>query len=383
MDAFSFLSKNDKLDTPSVKHLRDYSNYLIPHGPKDLIESLVIYIRGLVANAILVLPWLLLAAYVTVRSHPTSEFLAKPRLFRLPIPHPFPFEYFVVTTYLLLTLLGIFAIWALIRSLRSQVSQPEVPSHLTTFYGVALVVTAIVAFFELQPFILNKVWANKDWTIHVSKFLKNAPVVMTPLAGIAALFSRQLAALIKRAAETPGSVSKMTGYAAKAAVYFAAALIPLLLWIVYFQLTWWGIGCTVGTPNCAIQYFHTPSWLRGAASMLFGGYPYPMATFYLFSAGILLIVSFFLNPNTNSLHRLYRDRLSMAFLFKPEGGDTRKNLPPVGELKLTHLNPRLGPYHLINTALNIRGLPTSISGGVTRISSSSATDMLEVKRRGT
>jgi len=84
---FPFVNKMDKKDTPSVKHIRDYSNYLIPHGPKDLIESLVIYVRGLVANAILVLPWLLFAAYVTVRSHPTVEHLKKPSLFRMPIPN--------------------------------------------------------------------------------------------------------------------------------------------------------------------------------------------------------------------------------------------------------------------------------------------------------
>jgi hypothetical protein len=53
---FPFVSKTDERDTPSVKHIRDYSNYLIPHGPKGLVESLVIYVRGLVANAILVLP---------------------------------------------------------------------------------------------------------------------------------------------------------------------------------------------------------------------------------------------------------------------------------------------------------------------------------------
>ena len=43
-------------------------------------------------DPILVLPWLLLAAYITVRSHPTFKYLAKPTLFRLPISHPFRFD---------------------------------------------------------------------------------------------------------------------------------------------------------------------------------------------------------------------------------------------------------------------------------------------------
>jgi Patatin-like phospholipase len=363
---FPFVSKMDKTDTPSVKHIRDYSNYLIPHGPKDLIESLVIYVRGLVANSILVLPWLLFAAYVTVRSHPTAEHLAKPFLFRISIPHRFASDYFVVTTYLLLALLVIFAIWTLIRSARSQVGQPEVPSRLTTFYGYAFVLTAIVAFFELQPFILNKIWASKEWTKSVETLLQNATVVLAPLAGVAAFFSRQLAALIKRALETPGSASKVAGYGAKAIVYLAAALIPLFLWAVYFQLSWWGIGtCTVGVPvavgayvgECLItsQYPDTPSWLSGTAGVLFGGRPYPMATFYLLSALVLLLISLFLSPNANSLHRLYRDRLSKAFLFNPKSEATGRDLPEIDGFKLRDLDPKFTPYLLINTALNIQG----------------------------
>jgi len=361
---FPFLSKSDLTDTPSVKHIRDYSNYLIPHGGKDLIESLVIYGRGLVASAILVLPWLLFAAYITVRSHPTAAHLAEPFLFRIPIPHRFPFHYFVLTAYLLITLLVIFAVWTLIRSGGSQ-AQPEVPSRLTTFYGIAFVVTIIVAFFELQPFILNKIW-NRDWTISVQNGLQNATIVLAPLAGVAAFFSQQLAALIKRALETPGSTSKMMGYAAKALVYFAAALIPLFLWTVYFQLSWWGIGeCTVDEiTTCPIEslYPHTPIWLRAAAGALFGqaggifgDLPYPMATLYLFSGGILLLASLFLSPNANSLHRLYRDRLSKAFLFKPQSTATADELPALDVCKLTDLKPRLAPYQLINTALNIQG----------------------------
>jgi hypothetical protein len=362
---FPFCRETDKSDTPSVKHIRDWSNYLMPHGAKDLIESLVIYVRGLVANAILVLPWLLFAAYITVRSHPTGAQLAKPSLFRLPIYNPFPYNHFVLTTYLLLALLLIFAIWTLIRSFRSQ-SQPEVPSRWTTFYVIAFAGATIVAFFELQPFILNRIWANKEWTLSVQDWLQNTAVVLAPLAGVAAFFARQLAALIKRALETPGSASKVMGYSAKAVVYFAAALMPLLLWIVYFQLSWWGIAeCAAGVPaavgayagNCGIvsQYPHTPSGLRWLAGALFGSLPYPMATFYLFCGGILLVVSLFLSPNANSLHRLYRDRLSKAFLFKPQSKATGDDLPALDVCKLTHLNPQLAPYQLINTALNIQG----------------------------
>src|SRR5262249_110013 len=58
-----------------------------------------------------------------------------------------------------------------------------------------------------------------------------------------------------------------------------------------------------------------------------------------------------LSPNANSLHRLYRDRLSKAFLFKPQSEATDDDLPALDVCKLTQLDPRLAPYQLINTAL--------------------------------
>jgi hypothetical protein len=145
-----------------------------------------------------------------------------------------------------------------------------------------------------------------------------------------------------------GSASKLTGYAAKAVVYFAAALIPLFLWTVYFQLSWWGIGCAphVEEKHCAphtptITYPHTPRWLSQFADWLFGSQPYPMVTLYLVCAAVLLIASMFLSPNANSLHRLYRDRLSKAFLFKPQSEATRHDLPAIDGFKLTDLDSQV------------------------------------------
>ena len=43
----------------------------------------------------------------------------------------------------------------------------------------------------------------------------------------------------------------------------------------------------------------------------------PIAWFYLVLSFLLVGVSLLLSPNANSLHRLYRDRLSKAFLFDP------------------------------------------------------------------
>jgi hypothetical protein len=57
-------------------------------------------------------------------------------------------------------------------------------------------------------------------------------------------------------------------------------------------------------------------WLRtlaGKVSLLGGTIPIP----YLVVGLPILVVGWLLSPNANSLHRLYRDRLSKAFLFDP------------------------------------------------------------------
>lgn len=75
---------------------------------------------------------------------------------------------------------------------------------------------------------------------------------------------------------------------------------------------------------------------------------------YLWGLGLLLFNFFFLDINTISMHGFYRDRLSLAYLFK-DGAD---GIPEQNDRqKLSNLNkPKsCAPYHLINTALNVPG----------------------------
>jgi hypothetical protein len=76
-----------------------------------------------------------------------------------------------------------------------------------------------------------------------------------------------------------------------------------------------------------------------------------------------------LAPNANSLARLYRDRLSKAFLFNPKRAardarlirrdeaslDQGRDFEPVDDMRVSQLSTRHAPYHLINAALNIQG----------------------------
>jgi hypothetical protein len=85
-----------------------------------------------------------------------------------------------------------------------------------------------------------------------------------------------------------------------------------------------------------------------------------VAQFYIFVSLICLFVACFLRPNANSLHPLYRDRLSKAFLFQPAKTvqpDATGVAPELASLrlKLSELSEELSPYHLINAALNVEG----------------------------
>ena len=62
---FPFKSKLAQDETPSLQHLRDHSNYLFPRQEFAFLQNASIYVRGLVANAVLILPFLLLIGRLT------------------------------------------------------------------------------------------------------------------------------------------------------------------------------------------------------------------------------------------------------------------------------------------------------------------------------
>src|SRR5262249_37018753 len=60
-----------------------------------------------------------------------------------------------------------------------------------------------------------------------------------------------------------------------------------------------------------------------------------------------------LKANAYSLHQFYDDRLSAAFLFKPDFRGPEA--PRLKNFKMSQLESRYCPYHIINAALNVQG----------------------------
>jgi len=66
-------------ESPEVRHLRDNSRYLLPHGLPSVITAIAIYLRGIMMNVLVMLPILLCAAAVLVWLNPDTKELATNR----------------------------------------------------------------------------------------------------------------------------------------------------------------------------------------------------------------------------------------------------------------------------------------------------------------
>lgn len=518
---------NEISDTPSVGHIRNYSNYLIPAGVRDLLTGIAIVVRGLIANIGLTLPAVLLLGAITIWSTPLRSCLTVANFLGIDLAdgalpqcelHHFGwiadrfgfaaigtlvaavllacggiaylvsraergigptifFTYAAGIAFLLgiacdfarvlqirnfaLTLaiaiigVGLFFGWALKQSFASPEKRQEFRSHWPTAGATFLMLLAAIAFFEFQPFMLSQMFDVADGNaiggpvggVAVT-WIKSLAAIAAPIAVFVTAFRQQFAEFLKGNSASSQWGSLVLAILAKAALWIAGLALPLIIWVAYLYLSYWGIAndpiekcqapltvvaqrsCLAATKSTApvsgnlsgkidfdagagtftaaitpqapattaatdwlTPVSHVPAWLRFAANNVAkqfnwsdkgSGYAHslPVVILYTLVGMLLFAISWSLTPNANSLHRLYRDRLSKAFLFDPgrsaDGDiaraeaslDQGRDFKPLDRMKLSELyavtnddtvadgrpGPKLGaPYLLINTALNIQG----------------------------
>jgi hypothetical protein len=365
---FPFASYLSEDESPSLQHIRDHSNYLFPQGAADLLRNASVYARGLVANAVVILPFLLIGAALTIFSKPFASVNSGANIAGvIAIPNYLGLNHFVLSSYLALLLLVTVVIWGVMRSSKHFRTTTEVPSPAMKWIGRLIMLLFAVLFCELQPFILDAMFeqAQSEFAGALVAWVKSIVIVMAPVAAAIAFVAQKFGDVIKSSLESERVRDQMLGYAAKASIYVAGAIVPLLLWLVYLQLSYWGI-CVDGHCN----YYRAPEWLFNAAYYFPGPWtprwptaiPHSIAWLYVIVALGCLLIVLFLRPNANSLHPLYRDRLGKAFIFKPAKIVERNEegvqppLPPLPpqQTKLSGLSDINSPYHLINTALNVQ-----------------------------
>lgn len=421
---------SDVKDTESVAHLRNYSNYLIPRGGRDILTGLAIILRGLVANAALVLPFLLWAAALIILNNPTRSSLLQPDFFGLPLTW-LPVNNFGITLLFVIATMIYFLGWAVVRSCRPPDKQAEF-GFWPSYFGSSFLIAIACSFFaELQPYAIKGMFelterSATSGTSMLTAFIQHLTAIAAPIAAVVTFFRQQIASLLKSVTSSSNLSTKFLALAGEAAIWIAGAALPLLIWLGFLYLCYWGVrndpqaaesarsvlaiqgsvqingpglkpegtidcgqtkpganpGCGTAPASEAVKRGpdeHAPKWLKATAAWLTGainksetlrnsGLFTPgraIAVLYLLFGVLLFLVSFRLTPNANSLHRLYRDRLSKAFLFNPlkKTGSTRagaadqgRDFEPLDTMQITELvNPKMhGPYHLINAALNIQ-----------------------------
>jgi hypothetical protein len=370
---FPFASELRAWEVAGVQHIRDHSNYLFPQGLLNIFGNGVVYLRGIVANVVLLLPYLLFAAAFTIWSHPTVDALSRANIGRYRLALPIS-GYFGLTRNALIIFVILLALWALWRSTRWGRNISDIGFGVR-FFGVLAVAILIVGFCELQPLLLAgmfKLAAPSDATFNgvsgsfstITSGLNRLAAYLAPVGAMIGFLGSILADLLKRTTEKPGYTAFVMRIGIKVAMYVAGAAVPLVLWAAYLNLSFWGIKNYVAS---GVPYnSEAPAWLTKLA----GGLPVVdgnILRLYVAVALPMAVIGWFLSANANSLHRLYRDRLSKAFLFDPTkringhgkaGAETDPNLHnadlwPLDRFPISELRADLAPYHLINTALNI------------------------------
>jgi hypothetical protein len=371
---FPFSSSLTQDEPYPVQHIRNHSNYLFPRSSINFFYNIAIYLRGLLANGLLILPWLLFAAAITIFVKPTSESLHVARL-----------GHFGVTLIVLCVFGCLLLAWGLWRSLEISGWDAEIGSRWTRLCAGVLLVLLVVVFCELQPLVLDGIFksTHNQGVVRASfvGWLQGLAAVLAPFSAAVAFLGRYIGRLLKEGAEKPGISAVALRAAGKAAVYVAGAAIPFLLWMTYLYLSFTGIkDLSRGSLTSGNSYYHAPDLVSDFSQSWFGPNT-PIAWFYLVIFCLLFSASLLLSANANSLHRLYRDRLSKAFLFDPTTIEGRspgspsssqvalKNIPaadalmkyenfelaPIDRFKLSEISCIHTPYHLINTTLNIQG----------------------------
>jgi hypothetical protein len=350
----------DISDSPAIAHLRNYSNYLMPRGrsfARNASEAAAIILRGLLANVVVVMATLLLCVLLTLIAYPSPDVLGSGSF----LARLFPWlgaalggmfaRPFGLTLLLLVVLATVLIAWAVLRSFsRLDGFAGDTASLALAVARSLLGATLVVAFLDLQPVLLALIDRHYDalvspdqWVSWVNTTLAGA----IAFAGGVSLMSSTLGRFLKTTQHDAGWTILLRRGAAHLVLVVAALVLPLALWILYLFLTVrafrpWEVPSFLAEPSAGLRPY--VDWLL----------PSQNAQVYGVVFLALFVVTLGLRANGYSLHRFYRDRLSRAFVFgRTRDGDAEPHL--LDFLKLSSLRDSLGPYHIINAAMNVQG----------------------------
>ncbi len=347
---FPFRSVLDQEETPAVQHLRDHSNYLFPQKV-DIYRGVAVYLRGLAVTSALVGCVLALLALVLVFYR---DALAP--LWRGGLPR--------AGTVLLLVTLGALLVWGLMRSFTRFIDRAEMPVERSGRFFYWALAVGFAVWLDVSNRLLDVlvVLKSAEWN------LGPALAALAPLSALVAFAGPRLAAALGRMRTDPRRSAALLRGAGLLALWAGAAVLPLLLWVGVLFLALqvvptlplkapaacFTVPGVIDATSAACHPVDPPAW-----HWLWLGIPAALSVAWLAFEGF---ASARWRLGASSLHRLYRDCLSRAFLFDPRPDPARKTLVTpadtfrlrTGENGARGIDPSLAPYLLMNTAINLQ-----------------------------
>jgi hypothetical protein len=343
---------NGAKETLTMRHLRDNSRYLLPGGVLSIIPFVFVYLRGVVAGLMCILPPLIAIAAALALIFPDQWFLESPPWAVGRWAMAYDSAYIPIISDAAIWVLSWLAIFAVTYSIFPPFRSYRARAFITTVGAVVMggpLLAALLveghaallrAYFVSDQTLVSPFHGASSSTITLEKLRNWAQTVAPFFFALATLALPFIKKISESAAQTNQKSlgGKIASILSRITLPVLALIVPFLLWLFMMIM--------------AISMIENGYFLFEAAT--------PRR--WLVGAAAVFAISFFvIDYNVNSLHNIYRDRMSRAFLVSAEAlaepdKDKRKqrlkddDLIPLSDISTDH-----APYHLINTALNIPG----------------------------
>jgi hypothetical protein len=235
-----------------------------------VLHNASIYARGFAVNVVLVGQFLLAASVITMLYFSVRDAAWWPTRL-LHAVNPSGVRHFAVTLDLALLLFAGGIVWGIFQSSPSQANATEIPGRWAKPAGWLIIGFFIMAFCELQPFILDAMFdsGSSDSAVAITHWINTLTTVLAPVGVAMAFLANKFGEYVKSIMQSPGSVAQTKAVALKLIIFAGGLILPVAIWMIYLDITYWGICIDRATGACL-----APAWLAEAAYALFN-WPVP------------------------------------------------------------------------------------------------------------
>jgi hypothetical protein len=250
---FPFGDSEKVQDTAAVGHLRNYSNYLLPRSQssiKNIIEAILIILRGLIANAAVAVTGLLAFALLTRSLFATRNDLKQGsfavRLLDKGVsllgadPDHWPRA---TVFYLTFVMAGVLALslffWARHKSL-AKVQTSDTRSPLLRIARWLFIALVVVALLDLLPVLIEglaSIYEEQD-----QPFFNSSLVVLATIGVVVSLLANNLGSFLNTSRHSTSLSTLAARGITHVTLVIAAIALPVLLLAAYLYLAAWSIG---------------------------------------------------------------------------------------------------------------------------------------------